>query len=176
MWLRKGNDFNQLAKVRNWSFSQSMSVLETTALGDTDRTLIDGVRSLSGSCSLFYYADDTNSTNGADDLLQKIMKPYNPLVGKLEQGPGGNDLGETIRSAKVSFRFQVDRDRGGPNSITGGISTPGKGHQRRYIWIQAYITNFTMTMSVGEVLSADVTFESDGAAVENEFSSYSAKQ
>jgi hypothetical protein len=28
-------------------------------------------------------------------------------------------------------------------------------------------------MSVGEVLSADVTFESDGAAVENEFSTYS---
>lgn len=175
MWLRRGNEFNQLAKVRNWSFSQSMSVLETTALGDTDRTLIDGVRSLSGSCSLFYYASDDNSTNGADDLLQKIMKPYNPLVAPLEQSPGGNDLGETIRSAKISFRFQVDRDRSGPNSITGSAATPGRGHKRRYIWIQAYITNFTMTMSVGEVLSADVTFESDGAAVENEFSTYSAR-
>ena len=32
-----------------------------------------------------------------------------------------------------------------------------------------------MTMSVGEVLSADVTFESDGAAIENEFSTYTAR-
>jgi hypothetical protein len=174
MWLRRGNQFDKLGKVRNWSFSQSMAVLETTALGDTDRTLVDGVRSLSGSCSFFYYASDDNSTHGADDLLQHIMKPYNPFKGALGQGPGSNDLGETIRSGKVSLRLQVDRDRSGPNSISGGTSVPGVGHKRRYLWIQAYITNFTMTMSVGEVLSADITFESDGAAVESEFSTYSA--
>ena len=180
MWLRRGNQFDKLGKVRNWSFSQSMAVLETTALGDTDRTLVDGVRSLSGSCSFFYYASDDNSTHGADDLLQKIMKPYNPFKGALEQGPGGNDLGETIRSGKVSLRLQLDRDRSGVNSSqtnvnnSGDGGTPGSGYKRRYLWIQAYITNFTMTMSVGEVLSADITFESDGAAVENEFSTYSA--
>jgi hypothetical protein len=175
MLIRQGgNQFNTLGKVRNWSFSQSMAVLETTALGDTDRTLIDGVRTLSGSCSLFYYASDDNSNFGADDLLRRIMKPYNPFKAPLGQSPGGNDLGETIRSGKVALRLQVDRDRSGTNSITGGTATPGVGHKRRYLWIQAYITNFTMTMSVGEVLSADITFESDGAAVENEFSTYSA--
>ena len=162
MFLRQGSKFVQLAKVRNWSFSQSMEVLETTSLGDTDRTLIDGVRSLSGSCSLFYYADDTNSTVGADDLLRQIMKPYNPLVSTVE--PGAQDLGETIRSGKTTFRFQVDRQR--------GESEPGVGFKQRYLWLQAYITNFSMTMSVGEVLSCDVTFESDGAAVENTFSTY----
>lgn len=177
MLIRQGGDqFNTVGKVRNWSFSQSMAVLETTALGDTDRTLVDGVRSLSGSCSLFYYASDDNSGFGADDLLRRIMKPYNPFKGPLGQGPGGNDLGETIRSGKVALRLQVDRDRSGVDSVgsgTGDGATPGQGYKRRYLWIQAYITNFTMTMSVGEVLSADVTFESDGAAVENEFSTYS---
>jgi hypothetical protein len=165
MLIRQNNDFHNLGKVRNWSFSQSMAVLETTALGDTDRTLVDGVRSLSGSCSLFYYANDDNSNYGADDLLRRIMKPHNPFKGALGQTPTTSDLGETIRSGKVTLRLQVDRDR--------SATTPGAGYKRRYLWIQAYITNFTMTMSVGEVLSADITFESDGAAVENEFSTYS---
>ena len=37
------------AKVQSWSFSSSMAVLETTSLGDSDRTLKAGVRSYSGS-------------------------------------------------------------------------------------------------------------------------------
>ena len=172
-----------VGKVRNWSFSQSQAVLETTALGDTDRTLVDGVRSLSGSCSLYYYAADDNSSWGADDILRRIMKPYYPRVGNVDPnnpdvGPGAQDLGETIRSGKVAFRLQVNRDRSATNthqidgSNTGDSARPGVGHRERYLWIQAWITNFTMTMSVGEVLSADITFESDGAAVDNEFSSY----
>lgn len=180
MWIRQGNEFHKLGKVRNWSFSQSQAVLETTALGDTDRTLVDGVRSLSGSCSLFYYAADDNSSWGADDILKRIMKPYNPFVGNYEQSPGASDLGETVRSGKVAFRLTVDRDRSGTNTHQldttndGDTAQPGVGHRERYLWIQAWITNFTMTMSVGEVLSADITFESDGAAVENEFSSYAS--
>jgi hypothetical protein len=179
MLIKQGNAFQKLGKVRNWSFSQSMAVLETTALGDTDRTLVDGVRSLSGSCSLFYYASDDNSNYGADDLLRRIMKPHNPFKGALGQTPTTSDLGETIRSGKVALRLQVDRDRSGVNSSQTDVNgnddagTSGAGYKRRYLWIQAYITNFTMTMSVGEVLSADITFESDGAAVENEFSTYS---
>ena len=37
------------AKVQNWSFSESMATLDTTGLGDTDRTLEPGIRSYSGS-------------------------------------------------------------------------------------------------------------------------------
>ena len=40
-----------VAQLQNWSFSQSMSVLEITAMGDTDRTLKPGVRSYSGSAT-----------------------------------------------------------------------------------------------------------------------------
>jgi hypothetical protein len=179
MLIRQGNAFHSLGKVRNWSFSQSQAVLETTALGDTDRTLIDGVRSLSGSCSLFYYASDNDNTWGADDVLKRIMKPYNNVgSGSPGQSPGAVDLGETIRSGKVAFRLQVNRDRSGTSdhqtSTIGNEdnATPGVGNGRRYLWIQAWITNFTMTMAVGEVLSADITFESDGAAVESDFSTY----
>ena len=52
-----------MAKVTNFSFNQTNAVIETTALGDTDRTVIPGVRSLSGSCKLFYYG----YTEGGND-------------------------------------------------------------------------------------------------------------
>ena len=48
-------DGSQAAKVQSWSFSSSQAVLETTSLEDTDRTIVQGVRSYSGSARLFYY-------------------------------------------------------------------------------------------------------------------------
>lgn len=169
MMMKFQGKWEYVAKVRNWSFSQSMAVLETTALGDTDRTIIDGVRSLSGSCSLMYYSDDDDLSRSysLDDFLRRIMKPYKPLVGT--EDPGGKDLGTTFRSGKCGLKFQADRNR-------SGFGNPsGEGDEERYLWMQAYITNITMTMSVGEILSADVTFEADGAAVENTFSNHTAR-
>ena len=167
MMMKFNGVWKPLAKVRNWSFSQSMAVLETTTLGSTDRTLVDGVRSLSGSCSIYYYADEQDLANqyGADDLLRRIMKPYKPIVSSTD--PLGADLGTTLRSGKASFKLQVDHNRSG---IGNG---PGEGDLERFLFINAYITNFTMTMAVGEVMSADVTFESDGAPIENTFSNHS---
>ena len=59
------------AKVQSWSFSSSMAVLETTSLGDTDRTLESGVRSYSGSARLFYYVETPGS--GANSNLNALL-------------------------------------------------------------------------------------------------------
>ena len=56
-------------KVRSWSFTANQAVLETTSLGDNNRTLEAGVRSITGSCSLYYY-NDTADVVG--DLLAKV--------------------------------------------------------------------------------------------------------
>ena len=56
-------------KVRSWSFTANQAVLETTSLGDSNRTLEAGVRSLTGSCSLYYYNDTANVVS---DLLAKV--------------------------------------------------------------------------------------------------------
>ena len=58
-----------VAKVRSWSFTANQAVLETTSLGDSTRTLEAGVRSLTGSCSLYYYNDTANVVS---DLLAKV--------------------------------------------------------------------------------------------------------
>ena len=61
------------AKVESWSLSATQATLDTTSLGDTDRTLIAGMRSASGSCSIAYYSDASGS-NEATTLLNKIIK------------------------------------------------------------------------------------------------------
>jgi len=58
-----------VAKVQNWSLNASQAVLETTSMGDTDRTLINGVRSMSGSCRLFYHSDG-NASSFIDNIIK----------------------------------------------------------------------------------------------------------
>jgi hypothetical protein len=62
-------DGSKIGKVQNWSLNASQAVLETTSLEDTDRTLINGVRSMSGSCRVFYHSD-----GNASDFIDNIIK------------------------------------------------------------------------------------------------------
>lgn len=123
------------AKVINWSFTSSLQVLETTTLSDRDRTAVPGIRSSSGSCSLFYYdADPTStSTNSASKLLNKIIK-------------AGGSNAQGAETEKVLLELRV---------VTGGSIRKFRGN----VWI----TSANMTMAVGEVLSCNITFEFDGA-------------
>jgi hypothetical protein len=58
----------QLAKVSGWSFSAQVEALETTSLSDVARDYTPGLKSASGSMSVFYYADAPVS------LLSKVVK------------------------------------------------------------------------------------------------------
>jgi hypothetical protein len=128
------------AKVVNWSFQSSQNILDTTSLADTDRTAVYGVRSLSGACRLYYYRDTTGAsvTNDCATLLSKVLK--------VSEGTAVGD-GENTASDSVKLRLFVD-----------------DGTQLgKFIDIPALISGVSMTMSVGEVLAADITFESNGA-------------
>ena len=58
-----------VAKVSNWSISATVDTLETTVLTDGDRTYVPGLRTVSGSATIFYYNDAPKS------LLERIIKP-----------------------------------------------------------------------------------------------------
>ena len=168
MWIKDEGDWTKVAAVTGWTFSQSQAVLDTTVLGDTDRTLIDGVRSASGSCSLFYYNPEASPEDdtGAGRLLKKLLKPVSktdPNFDENRVGWSGNGDSKR-RSNKVAFRLQSNKDLSQIDSV--GSST------EKYLWYGAWITNFTMTMAVGEVLSCEVTFEVDGQVVDNTYSVY----
>ncbi len=63
-----------VGQLQNWSFSQSMSILEITAMGDTDRTIKPGVRSYSGSARAYYYTANSAGAPNVTDLLTAAIK------------------------------------------------------------------------------------------------------
>ena len=125
-----------VAKVRSWSFTANQAVLETSSLEDTDRTLIPGIRSVTGSCSLYYYQATAGETTDTGTLLGNMITAKSGDGG--EQGGGAKDT--------VKFELKIL-----------------DGNNDRSITFYAYITSLAMTSSVGEVLSADVSFEVNGA-------------
>ena len=57
--LRYNN--TRCAKVRNWSLNIVRDAIDESCLGQFDRTYIPGLRSATGSASLFYDPTDTRS-------------------------------------------------------------------------------------------------------------------
>ena len=137
---------NPVAKVRSWSFTLNTAVLETVSLGDFDRTIIPGISSVTGSCSIYYYAESTSAShnaNGSNKLLStKIIDAILPR-------PNQSNTPSTSERPKVKFRLQVDSNH--------------------YIDLNAVITSYTMQNSVGEIMSAEVNFEGDGIPTESTY-------
>ena len=62
-----------LAKVVNFQLSANLETLEVTTLSDNLRSYTPGVSGYSGSATLLYYKDDSNSIN-TTNLLNKLYK------------------------------------------------------------------------------------------------------
>ena len=129
-----------VAKVRSWSFTASQAVLETVSLEDTDRTIIPGIRSITGSCSIYYYSESGEDTGagGVSTLLQKFVKT---------SGGATAGVSKTTKASNVRLKLLID---------DGSTA-------KRFIDFYAYIPRLSMTNAVGQVLAADISFEVDGA-------------
>ena len=131
-----------IGQVQSWSFSQTMSVLEATAMGDTDRVLKSGVRSYSGSCRAFYY---TSSSTGAPNVGKRLEESIK--VGASGAGDATNE-----ESGELKLRLRLEEGSGSTNA--------------RDIVFSILITGVTMSSSVGEISSVDFTWEANGAPIE----------
>jgi hypothetical protein len=60
-------------KVTNWSLTGNLEMLETTSLGDSQRSYCPGVQDFSGSATLLYYNDSSNR-NDAATALRKVLR------------------------------------------------------------------------------------------------------
>ena len=127
----------KVAKVRSWSFTFNQAVLETVSLEDTDRTIIHGTRSYTGSASIYYYQAAVGVASGQlSTLINNIIKT----------GSGAGD-GSNAESTAMTFKLRIKDG-----------STAG-----RFIEFQAIPTSFNITNAVGEVTAADISFEVNGA-------------
>ena len=133
-------DGTAAGKVTNWNFSSSMAPLSTTSLEDTDQTYINGMRSISGSASLYYYdTGGVSNTNSASTLIDKLIKTRTTA----------DDAGKAAQAENVTLRLQIK-----------------EGNIVKQIEIDVLLTNATMNMAVGEVLSAQISFQANGAPTE----------
>lgn len=124
--LLLGND--TLVKVSTWSLQADLETLETTTLGDGQRSYVPGVQSFSGSATLLYYVD-TDNTNDASTLLRKLVR---------------TDSVTSSDTVTLTLRL-VD------------------GNTNNDVKLTAYITAVSMNASVGEVMSAQISFQGTGA-------------
>ena len=130
-------DGTKVAKVRSFSFSFNQAVLETVSLEDTDRTIIHGTRSYTGSASVYYYQDVAGG--GAGQL--------STLIGNIIKTGSSAGDGTNAESTAMTFKLRIKDG-----------STAG-----RFIEFQAIPTSFGITSAVGEVTAADISFEVNGA-------------
>lgn len=75
--LGGASTYTTIAKVRDVRLDISRDALETTGVGQTDRTYAYGIRSTSGSGTLLYDPNDSATT----DLMQQILEDTETLSG-----------------------------------------------------------------------------------------------
>lgn len=120
-------DGTEQIKVTNWSLSGALEVLETTTLGDDQRSYTPGVQEFSGSASLLYYNDD--GRNDAATALKKVLK-----------------IAGVSSTDTVDLRLRLV-----------------EGNTNHDVRLTAYVTSVTFGASVGEVSSAQISFQGTGA-------------
>ena len=121
------DDVDQI-KVTNWSLTGNLEMLETTSLGDNQRSYCPGVQEFSGSATLLYYSDDAGR-NDAALALRKVLRI------------DGVSSGDT-----VDMRLRL-----------------AEGSTNRTVRLTTYITSVSFGASVGEVSSAQISFQGTGA-------------
>ena len=139
-----GAAYYAVGSLKNWSYTTQQQTLDTTCLADKDKTLINGVRSTTGQASLLYYEE----TNGGDSNV-KLLGDRLVKTGQAT-GPDNSAYG-TVAAEPERVLIKL--------SLPGGNS----GTDKRTVGMWAYVTSFAMTCSVGEVVSADISWEAIGA-------------
>jgi hypothetical protein len=115
-------------KVTNWSLTGNLETLETTSLGDNQRTYAPGVQEFNGSATLLYYNDGTGR-NDAASALKNVLK-----------------IGAVSDSDTVEMRLRLV-----------------EGNTNHDVQLTTYITSVSFGASVGEVSSAQISFQGTGA-------------
>ena len=101
-----------LAKVVSFSVQSSLETLETTTLGDNVRSYSPGITGYSGSATLLYYKDDSDTIN-TTDLLNKLMRT----------GTAGVSSSDTV---ELTFRW-VDGTDNNDIKLTAYITSASIG-------------------------------------------------
>ena len=131
--------WTKVARATNWALNISQGSLDTTTLEDTDRTVVPGIRTTTGSCTVYYYQESAgnDAQNQCSQLVRKLLKERTQT----------DTAGQAAKPDLVKFRMRV---------------ADGSGDGKR-IDVEAYLTSASMRIAVGEVLAAELSFDVVGA-------------
>ena len=118
-------------KVTNWQLTGSLEMLETTSLGESQRSYAPGVQEYNGSATLLYYNDGTGR-NDAATALKKVLRV------------SGVSSSDTVDMCLRLVEGSTNHD----------------------VRLTTYITSVSFGASVGEVGSAQISFQGTGALAE----------
>tara|TARA_R100001015_G_C4605738_1_gene160791 strand:- start:895 stop:1329 length:435 start_codon:yes stop_codon:yes gene_type:complete len=100
--MKVGN--TTVATVTTWSFTASQETLDVTTLGDRDRQLIGGTRSISGSASISWYSAQGSSVDQtqASVLMGKLVKTGGAVSETVELSLGIKDHSDTEKVTTIT--------------------------------------------------------------------------
>tara|TARA_B100000131_G_scaffold73443_1_gene69704 strand:+ start:10211 stop:10648 length:438 start_codon:yes stop_codon:yes gene_type:complete len=119
------------AKTASWSYTNNVELLDTTALGDSDRRQDYGLRNGTGTCKIYYYFTNTSNKGDASVALNKVIKAA-------ASGSAG-------KSDTINFSLGYK-----------------DGSTEYLLTFDAHISSAAITQAQGELMSADLTFQTDG--------------
>ena len=128
----------QAAKVQNWTYTSNQELLDVTALGDTDRKQDYGLRNGTGSCRIFYYRASASDKGDASTLLNKVIKA---------RASNSKTVAAAPDTVKLTLGFM-------------------DGTTECSLSFDAMISSAAITSAQGDVMSADISFQTTGAVHE----------
>ena len=143
-------------KITQWTMSSTVQLLETTTLGDWDKTSDYGIRSHSGSLKLLYYSDEIQSS----PLNNAASWFVGALTMAATQG-GRSNLG--------AYEDQGDYKQGRsavPVRLKLYLRSTSTSAQD-FMTFDTRLTSVSYASSVNEVTSVDVAFEATGQIIVN---------
>lgn len=140
-----GAPYYNVGSLKSWSYTTQQQTLDTTCLQDIDKTIIHGVRSTTGQASLLYYEEA-----GSNDSNIRLLGGGLCKEGRVSSDPIGPGVGTTAPVPQPVLIQLV---------LPGGRSN---SQFARTVGMWAYVTSFAMTCAVGEVVSADISWEAIG--------------
>ena len=95
-----------VARVRSWSLTVNKDALETTQLGDFDRTYCSGLRGMTGTADIMYDPDELSATQLFNDINNNAQTALSNVEFILDS-VGNNELSGSAVLTSVSANVQV---------------------------------------------------------------------
>ena len=144
------------AKVTSWTLSTTAQLLNTTTLGDFDKSSVYGLRTTSGTFRMFYYVDTQVANNGTPATSSASWFISAMIRAKQKNQEDSQLPANAVEDESITCYLRLYMD---DKSQSGKV--------KDYIDLAANLTSVSYGSAVGELVALDVAFEATGQPLIN---------